>query len=307
MIHLAHPAFLLMGLLILLPLFVRHRRSWQYSSVRLLSARHQADWGTILTLAMTITALSLLVFALARPLRSLAHTHREVIARDIILTLDLSLSMEGHIQTKNDNARTRRKLALIQKAALAFVKRHQDDRLGLIVFGDQAFGAWPLSTDSTTLKRRLERLDELLPAELRGTHVENALVKSLDHMQALGQSETRMIVMLTDGLDTIEPEAQERLVKRIRQKGIKLHVMGIQLPKNASLIRVTREAEGRYYDIDRAEALEQALRDVELHEPSTIHIQHEIEYQEIYPIFVLVGLLLWLGSTVCKTIWVFEV
>jgi Ca-activated chloride channel family protein len=307
MIHLAHPMLLMVGLLFLMPYLVRRRRAWHYSSLLLFSTRHQTGFRVLLTLGMMIGALTLLLIALARPQRSLAHTHREALARDIILVLDLSLSMEGHIQMHHEGHRTQRKLDVMQQTALAFVKRHQHDRLGLIVFGDDAFGAWPLSMDSTTLQKRLERLDDLLPADLRGTHVEKALLQSLDHMQELAQSQSKIIVMLTDGLDAISPQVQARLVRRLHKQGIKLYVLGVQLPENSSIMHLTHQAQGRYYAIDRADAMEKAFREIDYQEPSRIQIQREMRYQELYPFFVLPGLMLWLLSTVCRSFLVFDV
>jgi Ca-activated chloride channel family protein len=306
MMRLAQPALLLIGLLLLLPCCIRPRRAWLFSSVLLLPARRRVGVAAVLTACLTTAALGLMLIALAKPQRVVAHTHRTVEARDIILTLDLSLSMEGHIVARTESRRTERKLDVIRKAAHTFVQRHQHDRLGLIVFGDAAFGAWPLSTDSRTLEERLERLDILLPAELRGTHVANGLRKSLDHMQELGQSKTKIILMLTDGLDTISPQVEHELVQRIRKDGVKLYVLGLQLPSNSSIISLTRQAQGHYYDIQQVEALEAALRDVEQLETSNIGIDYETEYQELYAYFVLPGLLLWLASTVCKSMWVFH-
>ena len=306
MIRLAQPAFLLVGLVLLLLVCLRPRRAWLFSSVLLLPERRCLDMAAVFTACLTIGAIALMLLALAKPQRVVAHTYRAVEARDIILTLDLSLSMEGHIIVGTDARQTERKLDVIRKAAHTFVRRHQHDRLGLIVFGDAAFGAWPLSTDSRTLEERLERLDLLLPAELRGTHVANGLSKALDHMQELGQSRTKIILMLTDGLDTISPKVEAELVRRIRHDGIKLYVLGLQLPNNSSIISLTRRAQGRYYDIQQVKTLEAALRDVEQLETSNVHTGHDTQYEELYPYFVLPGLLLWLGSTVCKSIWVLD-
>jgi Ca-activated chloride channel family protein len=306
MIRLMHPALLMIGVLFLLPYLLRPRRAWKYSSLQLLPAGKQMGIEFLLTAGMTIGALVLLLIALARPQKILAQVQRGLDARDIVLTLDLSLSMEGYIPTDAGAQQPRKKLDVVQQAALAFVKRHQRDRLGLIVFGDQAFGAWPLSTDTTTLLQRLQRLDSLLPAELRGTHVENALLKSLDHMQELGQAQTKMVVMLTDGLDTIGAEAEERLLRRLRTQDTKLYVLGLQLPDDSSIVHLTRRAQGRYYDVNRAEELEQALQDVERLERSRITMSHNTAYRELFQLFAFPGLILLLGSTICKSVWVLE-
>ncbi|MEE8302667.1 MAG: VWA domain-containing protein [Candidatus Tectomicrobia bacterium] len=306
MIRLAHPALLAIGVLLILPYLIRTRRAWLYPSSHLLPSRRGIGFGVILTTSMTIVAFTLLLIALARPQRSEAITHRVTMARDIILVLDLSLSMEGQLATMAGDFERQSKLVVIQEAALAFVQRHPHDRLGLIVFGDEAFGAWPLSTDHATLNRRLHSLDSLLPAKLRGTNLSKALVKSLDHLEALGQSRHKLIVLLTDGLDTIQEEVQEQLRYRLHKHGVHLYVLGIQLPPNASLVQFTDRAEGHYYDIHKADQLEQALLDVERLEPSNIQLQQEMNDQELFPFFGLPGLVLLLGSMIGKSIWIFD-
>jgi Ca-activated chloride channel family protein len=307
MINLAHPALLAIAGLLLLPYLLRPRRAWQYSSLQLLPASKCVGFAFLLTIGITCGALTLLLIALARPQQTITHRQQSVDARDIVLTLDLSLSMEGYLFSNNAELRQLRKLDLMQRATLTFVKRHRGDRLGLIVFGDEAFGAWPLSTDSRTLEQRLPQLDTLLPTQLRGTHIEKALAKSLDHLHELGQASTRMVVLFTDGLDTIEAGKADRLVQRLRQENIKLYLLGIQLNDKSSIVSLTRRAQGRYFEINQAEELESALQEIEQLEKSSVREAQHTEIEELYQRFALPGLVLLLASTVCKSIWVLEV
>src|SRR4029453_11369659 len=91
------------------------------------------------------------------------------------------------------------KLELIQRASAEFIQRRQHDRVGILVFGDDTFGLWPLSTDKAILQRRLQNLRTILPAELRGTHVARALEKSLDYLISHGQARSKVVILLTDG------------------------------------------------------------------------------------------------------------
>ena len=155
MIQLAHPALLLLGGLLVLPFLVRPQRAWHYSSLRLLHGGQPSGLATRLTWGSTVVALSLLLIALARPQGGLTQLKQAQEMRDVVLTLDLSLSMEGPIATEAGQKLVS-KLDQVQQAALEFVRRRQHDRLGLLVFGDETFGVWPLSTDSSTLQQRLQ-------------------------------------------------------------------------------------------------------------------------------------------------------
>jgi Ca-activated chloride channel family protein len=215
--------------------------------------------------------------------------------------------MEGHIPTRAGN-RHQRKLDLAQRAAIEFVQRHSSDRLALVVFGDEAFGVWPLSTDSTTLLRRLHHLDTLLPAQLRGTHIEKALLKSLAHMQELGQSASKIIVLLTDGLDTIEPSKAEYILRRLQRDNITLYVLGIQLHDNSSAVSLARRAAGGYYAIDKAEEMDRALAEIERLEKTSLSLASaSTDKKDVYHYFAFPGLLLLLLTMVCKSMWVLDV
>ncbi|HEY7496342.1 MAG TPA: VWA domain-containing protein, partial [Candidatus Tectomicrobia bacterium] len=250
MINLAHPALLAIGGLLLLPYLLRPRRAWQYSSLQILPGSKRVGFVCLLTIGVTCGALTLLLIALARPQQTITHRQQAVDARDIVLTLDLSLSMEGYLFSNDAELRRLRKLDLMQRATQTFVKRHKNDRLGLIVFGDEAFGVWPLSTDSRTLERRLQQLDTLIPTQLRGTRIETALVKSLNHLQELGQANTKMVVLFTDGLDTIEAGKVDRLVQRLQQDNIKLYLLGIQLNDKSSVVSLAHRVQGRYFEVN---------------------------------------------------------
>ncbi|ETW95853.1 MAG: hypothetical protein ETSY1_28925 [Candidatus Entotheonella factor] len=306
MMQLTHPAWLLIGILLIAPYFVRPRRAWQYASLQLLPAQTHLGWTTWLTMALMGSAFLLLLLALANPQKTAMHSTETVQARDIVLTLDLSLSMESRLPS-SEQLDLQNKLDLIQQASLRFVEQSQRDRIGLLVFGDDAFGAWPLSLDTTTLRVRLQHLGMLIPVSLRGTNVGKALVKSLDHMQERGQAQTKVIIILTDGLDTIAPEMAEAILQRLRDQNVELYVLGIALSPTASIIQLSQQAQGQYFDISKADDLDAAFQSINQLTASRVLVAQELEPELLYPFFLIPGLLLLLTSMVCKTFWVLEI
>jgi len=306
MLSLAHPAWLAVGVVLIAPYFLRQRRAWHYSNTRLLEgAQRLGATGWLLT-ATTWVALGLLVIALAKPLKGMEYAEEVLETRDILLTLDLSLSMEGFLNWDGDQMPPT-KLELIRDAALEFVSQNQHDRLGLIVFGDDAFGVWPLSVDSRVLKGRLERLDTLLPPALRGTHVARALKRSLSHFDEMEQSDSKILLLLTDGLDSIEPEVQKQLVRRLKQSRIKLYVLGMQLSENTSIVKLVRELNGGYFNINNSDELTHAFRTIDQQEPSKVVVNRATDSRDLYAYFALPGMLLLLLSTACRSAWVWDV
>lgn len=306
MIRLAHPFLLLVGGLLLLPYLLRPQRAWYYSSLELLKGGKHRDRSKLLTSAVTCGALFLLLIALARPQEAREQRNHVLEVRDILLTLDVSLSMEGKIFSERDGKNIS-KLELVRRASLEFVQRHPQDRLGFIVFGDDAFGVWPLSIDSTMLQKRLQHLHTLLPSALRGTHIEKALHKSLAHFQELGRAQTKLLLLLTDGLDTINPTAEEQILTQLRAQKVKLYLMGIQLKEDASIVRLTRRANGRYFHIQKGEELEKAFQEIAQLEWSRVEMVQEGEIKELYALFALPGLVLLLFSIALKQTWAIEI
>jgi Ca-activated chloride channel family protein len=306
MYSLAQPGFLALGAVLLLPNLIRYGRVWQYSNARLLRNAGRRDILSTCLSVVTWLALGLLLIGLAKPLKGLEHVKEQLKARDVLLTLDLSLSMEGFLDW-NGKDMPPTKLELIRDAALEFVRQHEHDRLGLIVFGDDAFGVWPLSMDRQILSRRLEQLDSLLPPALRGTHVAKAVDRSLDHFDEMEQSDSKILMLLTDGLDSIAPEVADQLVRRLEQHRIKLYVLGMQLSESTSIVTLARRVEGGYYNINNAEELAQALRDIDEQEASSITINRATESQDLYPYFVFPGLVLLVISSVVRSTWVWDV
>jgi Ca-activated chloride channel family protein len=306
MYSLAQPGFLALGVVLLLPNLIRYGRVWQYSNARLLRNAGRRDILSTCLSVVTWLALGLLLIGLAKPLKGLEHVKEQLKARDVLLTLDLSLSMEGFLDW-NGKDMPPTKLELIRDAALEFVRQHEHDRLGLIVFGDDAFGVWPLSMDRQILSRRLEQLDSLLPPALRGTHVAKAVDRSLDHFDEMEQSDSKILMLLTDGLDSIAPEVADQLVRRLEQQRIKLYVLGMQLSESTSIVTLARRVEGGYYNINNAEELAQALRDIDEQEASSITINRATESQDLYPYFVFPGLVLLVISSVVRSTWVWDV
>jgi Ca-activated chloride channel family protein len=254
---------------------------------------------------VTVTALLLLLIALARPQGGLGQRQKVWEVRDIVLTLDLSLSMDGTIASEPGKTYVS-KLALVQQAALEFAQQRQHDRLGLLVFGDETFGAWPLSTDRRNLQRRLQSLKSLLPANLRGTHVAKALEKSLDYLQAHGQARTRVIVLMTDGLDQLATETAERLVQRLNSQHITLYVLGINLPDSSNLVQLTRQAHTQYFNITKAAEMASAMHAIDRLETSYITEIQPTARQELYLYFAVPGLLCLLLSTIVPALWMVE-
>ena len=99
----------------------------------------------------------LLIVALAQPQAGRKQT--EVLSEgvDIILTIDTSGSMHA-LDFTVDGKRANRLMA-IKDVVSDFIKKRPGDRLGMVVFGEEAFTQAPLTLDHDLLETLLDRLE----------------------------------------------------------------------------------------------------------------------------------------------------
>ena len=96
------------------------------------------------------------MIALAGPRKLLAQSKLTSEGIDIVLALDVSGSMSAEDYVINGQRISR--LDIIKSTVENFVKQRPDDRLGLIVFGSQAYTVCPLTTDHDWLLENLHQV-----------------------------------------------------------------------------------------------------------------------------------------------------
>ena len=165
---------------------------------------------------------SLIIFAALRPQWVGDPVELPVSGRSVMLAVDLSGSMKETDLELQGEAVTR--LAVVKSVLRPFIERRKGDRLGLILFGDQAYLQTPLTFDRQTLGQMLEE-SELGLAGQR-TAIGNAIGLAVKRMKELPDNE-KVLVLLTDGQNTageVSPEDAGRLAK---ETGLRIHTVGV--------------------------------------------------------------------------------
>jgi Ca-activated chloride channel family protein len=288
MIRLANPFLLLTGV-IFLPLFlVRKTAFLGYSHLRLLeSGGGSRLWQNLpqFLLAMTI---ALLILGLARPQWQRVVQHERFLARDIILVVDLSHSMENTVGSDLKVGNGSRKIDVAKKAALQFIQKRKNDRIGLLVFGDETFGSWPLTRDLGLISKKVGRLGS---AFYGGTNLSQPLVKAMDHFREMGQSASRILVFLSDGEAAIQAKMKEMIITEMKKMDVHLYLLGINLRReNSDLLEIVNRIDGRFIAVESARELTAAFDEIDRLEPSRVEIEIQGNSQELYPISVVLAL-----------------
>jgi Ca-activated chloride channel family protein len=275
----------------------------QFSKARALAGR-PPTWRLRLTdvpNALRTVALALLVVGLAGPQSIHARDTTEVDGIEIILTLDMSGSMEAA-----DIRPTRFRAT---KAVVSdFINRRPNDRIGAVVFGRDAYTLLPLTTDREALRTALRglKLDQI---DGRGTAIGNAVGVSLNRLKR-SRAKSKVIILLTDGESNAGNVSPSQAAELASAMGVKIYpiLMGVSddapvqqstgifgravfgtgnFPVNPDLLdEMAAQTGGEFFLVSDREALEQSFHQIlDALEKSEIEDAGRI-YTELFPAFV---------------------
>lgn len=171
---------------------------------------------------LSLLAWALLVLSVMRPQWLGEFIEIPVSGRDLMLAVDLSGSMQEEDFIIKDQRVNR--LTATKWVAGQFIERRLGDRLGLILFGEQAYLQTPLTFDRVTVKTLLD--ESAIGLAGQSTAIGDAIglaVKRLRHQD----EKSRVLVLLTDGANTagaVQPLEAADLAAR---EGLKIYTIGI--------------------------------------------------------------------------------
>ncbi len=140
----------------------------------------------------------LLVIAAARPQWSGEAIYLPQSGRDIMLAMDISNSMRVEDMGLGTKRTTR--LTIVKHAAKKFIKKRENDRLGLILFGSKAYLQTPLTFDHKTIRHMLE--DASIGLAGPQTAIGDAIGLAVKRLQN-SKAKQRVLILLTDGANNI--------------------------------------------------------------------------------------------------------
>ncbi len=171
---------------------------------------------------LAIIAWCCLVSAAMRPLWLGEFVEVPISGRDLMLAVDLSGSMEEEDFVINDKRVNR--LYATKAVAGQFIERRIGDRLGLILFGEQAYLQTPLTFDRVTVKTLL--YESVIGLAGQSTAIGDAIGLAVKRLREQDE-QSRVLVLLTDGANTsgeVEPLAAADIAAR---EGLKIYTIGI--------------------------------------------------------------------------------
>ncbi|HET7434696.1 MAG TPA: VWA domain-containing protein [Thermoanaerobaculia bacterium] len=225
MTRFAHPLFFALALLVLarIVLLVRDRRAavgaFGFSSFSLLPPRRSFRAFTSgIPFFLETLAMLLLIVALARPQRVVRLAASDRFGIDIVIALDASGSMAA------EDFRPRNRFAVAKELITGFIRKRQDDRIGIVTFGSRAATRVPITYDRRIAESILEQAE--IGEHGNGTAIGHALATAVNRLRT-SKTRSRVIILVTDGVNnsgSIDPLVAAQLAAR---SGIRVYTIGV--------------------------------------------------------------------------------
>jgi Ca-activated chloride channel family protein len=265
-------------------------------------------------LLLAALAWVLLVIAAARPQFVGAPVHLPVTGRDLLLAVDISGSMETEDMQLGQQVTDR--LTAVKAVAGNFIEHRKGDRLGLILFGDQAYLQTPLTFDRETVRTLLN--EAAIGLAGKSTAIGDAIGLAVKRLRER-PAENRVLILLTDGANTsgsVDPLKAADLAAR---EGVRIYTIGVgademlvrgffgtqRVPSNeldeATLTAIAQKTGGQYFRARDIESLQKIYALLDKLEPVS---QDEETFRPIHELYawplsgaLLLTALLALGMT----------
>lgn len=315
--------------LLLLPwlmLFYFHflKKEKSSASLKISSIKNFLKWKNrgriiILKLNKLVLLISLLFFitGLARPQRADSQVKRTLEGLDIVLVLDISDSM------LIEDMKPSNRLESAKQTIANFIKQRMSDRIGIVIFAGEAFTLVPPTLDYQLILDRVAQITTAASAHIKdGTAIGVGMASGAARLKD-SQAKSRVMIFMTDGENnsgTIDPETGLEIAKGY---GIKIYTIGIgqsgptKIPvytqdlfgnrikryqpfestvNDELLAQMASVTGGKYYRASKEDSLAGVFNEINKLETTKIEDNKFVRYEEFFPIFLIIGLLLFLVS-----------
>ncbi|MCY4162203.1 MAG: VWA domain-containing protein [Flavobacteriaceae bacterium] len=255
-----------------------------------------------------LLALGFLILGLARPqvvdVSTQSYTSSGI---DIVMAIDVSSSMLARDLKPN-------RLTALKEVAANFIEDRYTDRIGLVVYAGESYTKTPITSDQTIVKNALSQVSYQGVLQ-DGTAIGMGLATAVNRLKD-SKSKSKVIILLTDGVNNsgfIDPLAAVELAKEFN---IKTYTIGLGsngkamapiaiLPNGQFqyglteveidqelLQEIAQSTGGQYFRATDNRSLEEIYDEINKLEKTEIEELKYYNYQEMYRIPVIVGLVL---------------
>lgn len=214
---------------------------------------------------------------------------------DIVLSLDGSGSMNASGFSTEDERLSR--FEIVQRIASEFVMRRLEDNVGVVLFGDFAFIATPVTYEKEIVAEMIGYLSHGMAGQ--NTAIGEGIAMGVRALRD-SKAKTKVIILLTDGEHNSGSISPKEAVEMARRADVRLYTIGIGKKgefDNALLEQLARDGGGKYFAAVNAKELQDVYGEIDSMERSRIKSESNT-FPEHYFQWLLAGaltILLYLG------------
>ena len=306
-----YPWFLILFLIITYLVWKRkEQHTISYSSLEIFQNIREIQVGFLSTIPLffLLFAITLFIIALARPQEGYKRTEILSMGVDIMMALDTSGSMQALDFIKNEKRDTR--LAMVKDVVSKFIENRTNDRMGMVVFGSEAYTQCPLTLDQNILQSFLSKLNIGMAGD--STAIGLAVGIAVKRLKDL-KSDSKLIILLTDGRNNAGNLAPLQAAQTAKAFGIKIHTIGVGTRGKApflvnsifgqryvyqevdidegTLQEIAKITGGQYFRATDLESLESIYKQIDKMEKSEVKVFDHSEYTELFHYFLIPAIL----------------
>ena len=163
-----------------------------------------------------------LVAALMQPQWLTPHTEVSTPGYDLMLAVDASHSMDALDFSAEGRQVTR--MAVVKGVLGRLVDTREGDRIGLIIFGSQAFVLSPLSVDRLAVRQLLDGVETSIAGQ--GTALGDAIALGAKKLRDRPEG-SRVMILIADGDNTHGRFVPLEAASLARMFGVRIYVIGV--------------------------------------------------------------------------------
>jgi Ca-activated chloride channel family protein len=235
---------------------------------------------------LKIVTLSALVIALSSPVFYERADPNRRNGIDIILSIDGSGSMSA---SRFDTKSRKSRFELVQEIAKDFILKRVNDNVGVVLFGDYAFIASPLSYEKEIVAEMISYLGHSMAGQ--NTAIGEGIlmaVRAFEH----SKSKEKVIILLSDGEQNSGRVSPKEATQLAKQQHIKIYTIGIGDEKEYDselLKRIAKESEGRFFSAKNIDELVEVYKEIDSLERSSIRSREYLVKDYLFYIPLLVA------------------
>ncbi len=275
------------------------------------------DWKYYVPFVIRSLIILLLITALAKPRWSIKRSDIETNGVDIVFAMDLSGTMKA-LDYKPVN-----RLEAAKKVALDFIKKRQNDRIGIVTFSEFAYTQSPLTLDYNILEHIIKNIS--INEKYQLTAIGMGISCAVSRLQK-SKAKSKVIILMTDGINNygeIDPLSAAEMAQKL---GIKVYCIAIgssgmvEIPVNDSYLGVRYEFHKLPVDMatlnkiaiktgsnyarmsQNTHELQEIMIQIDAMEKTKTEIKNYYEYRELFQYLLALVLLLFMIEFIFRNI-----